>query len=90
MLGIGIARALFHRPGVLALDAATSALENDTECGLMEAVKSLHGKLAILFVAHCPPFSIATSCTVWEMAAVSTSERRPNKAFKKTSSRAIN
>ena len=52
MLGIGIAWALFHRPRVLALDEAPNALDNDTECGFMEAVKSLHGKLTILVVAH--------------------------------------
>ena len=49
---IGIARALYHDPSVLVLDEATSSLDTDTESGVMDAVRDLHGKKTILIVAH--------------------------------------
>lgn len=49
---IGVARALYHDPAILVLDESTSALDNDTENGVMEAVRSLHGKKTIIIVAH--------------------------------------
>lgn len=49
---IGIARALYHNPEVLVLDEATSSLDNDTEKAFIDALKTLHGKLTIIIVAH--------------------------------------
>lgn len=49
---IGIARALYHDPSVLVLDEATSSLDTATESGVMDAIRSLHGKKTILIVAH--------------------------------------
>ncbi len=49
---IGIARALYHSPGILILDEATSALDNETETEVMEAVLNLKGKNTIVVVAH--------------------------------------
>lgn len=49
---IGIARALYHDPSVLVLDEATSSLDTDTERGVMEAVRALHGSKTIIIVAH--------------------------------------
>lgn len=49
---IGIARALYHDPGMLVLDEATSALDTVTERGVMQAVTSLQGSKTILIVAH--------------------------------------
>lgn len=49
---IGIARALYHDPDILVLDEATSSLDNETEEGVMNAVKALHGQKTILIVAH--------------------------------------
>ena len=49
---IGIARALYHDPAVLVLDEATSSLDSETERGVMEAVRALHGEKTILIVAH--------------------------------------
>lgn len=49
---IGIARALYHKPEVLVLDEATSSLDNDTEKAFIDALKTLHGKLTIIIVAH--------------------------------------
>lgn len=49
---IGIARALYHNPGILVFDEATSALDNETEAAVMEAVNSFHGRKTMVIIAH--------------------------------------
>ena len=49
---IGIARALYNDPEILVFDAATSALDNDTEAAVMEAVNSFHGRKTMIIIAH--------------------------------------
>lgn len=49
---IGIARALYHNPGILVFDEATSALDNETEAALMDAINSFHGKKTMIIIAH--------------------------------------
>ncbi len=49
---IGLARALYHRPSLLILDEATSALDTATEAKLLEALRSLAGKLTMVVAAH--------------------------------------
>jgi ATP-binding cassette, subfamily B, bacterial PglK len=49
---IGLARALYHRPSLLILDEATSALDVATEAKLLEALRSLGGKLTMVVAAH--------------------------------------
>jgi ATP-binding cassette, subfamily B, bacterial PglK len=49
---IGLARALYHRPSLLILDEATSALDIATEARLLEALRSLAGKLTMVVAAH--------------------------------------
>ena len=49
---IGIARALYHDPGILLLDEATSALDNLTEKAVMDAVNNLGSRKTIILVAH--------------------------------------
>ena len=49
---IGLARALYHRPSLLILDEATSALDVATEAKLLEALRSLSGKLTLVVAAH--------------------------------------
>ena len=48
---IGIARALYNDPEILVFEA-TSALDNDTEAAVMEAVNSFHGKKTMIIIAH--------------------------------------
>lgn len=49
---VGLARALYHRPRVLILDEATSALDNETERNIAEALRSLHGQMTMVVIAH--------------------------------------
>lgn len=49
---IGIARALYHDPGILVFDEATSALDNDTEKALMDAINGFHGRKTMVIIAH--------------------------------------
>ena len=49
---IGLARALYHRPSLLILDEATSALDVATEAKLLDALRSLAGKLTMVVAAH--------------------------------------
>ena len=49
---IGLARALYRRPSLLILDEATSALDMATEAKLLEALRSLAGKLTMVVAAH--------------------------------------
>ena len=49
---VGIARALYHDPGLLVFDEATSALDHPTEAAVNEAIEALHGQKTLLVVAH--------------------------------------
>lgn len=52
---LGIARALYSRPGLLLLDEATSALDAQTEAIITSAVHSLRGKTTTITIAHRLP-----------------------------------
>lgn len=49
---LGIARALYADPLVIVLDEATSALDTKTEADVSAAIRSLHGEVTIVSVAH--------------------------------------
>lgn len=49
---IGIARALYKQADVLIFDEFTSALDDETEQAVMEAIDSLSSDLTILIIAH--------------------------------------
>ena len=49
---MGIARALFTKPGLLILDEATSAMDGKTEFQISEAIQELKGSVTIVIVAH--------------------------------------
>ena len=57
---IGLARALYHRPSFLILDEATSALDVAIEAKLLQALRSLAGKLTMVVAAH--RLSAVTNC----------------------------
>ena len=49
---IAIARALYHDPALIVFDEATSSLDDDTEQGVLQAVRQLRGLKTILIVSH--------------------------------------
>ncbi|NNL66047.1 MAG: ABC transporter ATP-binding protein, partial [Myxococcales bacterium] len=51
---ISIARALVHRPALLILDEATTALDPSSEAAVLAAVEELRGRTTVLAVSHQP------------------------------------
>lgn len=49
---LGIARALYHNPGVLVFDEATSALDSRTEKDVMRFIDDLAHEKTIVMIAH--------------------------------------
>ena len=51
---IAIARALIRDPALLILDEATTALDPETEAGIVGTVRRLVGKVTVLSISHQP------------------------------------
>ena len=51
---IAIARALVHKPKLLILDEATTALDPENEAAICETLRKLSGKITILAISHQP------------------------------------
>jgi ATP-binding cassette subfamily C protein len=51
---IAIARALVHKPRLLILDEATTALDPENEVTVCETLRKLKGQLTILAISHQP------------------------------------
>jgi len=49
---IGLARALYHNPGLLVMDEATSALDAESEHEIGLAIAELRGKVTVVLIAH--------------------------------------
>ena len=49
---VGIARALYLNPGILILDEATSAVDNETEAQITEAINAFRRSKTIIIIAH--------------------------------------
>ena len=49
---IGIARALYTKPDVIVLDEATSAVDEETERQLSQAIDRLGGEKTLIIIAH--------------------------------------
>lgn len=49
---LGIARALYTRPGLLVLDEATSALDAETEDSVAREIQSLSKETTVVVIAH--------------------------------------
>lgn len=49
---LGIARALYSKPGLLVLDEATSALDAESEAFIGQTLKELAGKVTTVVIAH--------------------------------------
>ena len=62
---IGIARALISNPRLLILDEATSALDAETENVVSNLLKTLHGDVTIIVVAHRLSTVKNADCLYW-------------------------
>ena len=51
---VAIARALIRNPALLILDEATTALDPETEAGIVATVQRLAGKVTVLSISHQP------------------------------------
>lgn len=49
---LGIARALFSKPGLVVLDEATSALDAETEAALAGTLQAMAGAITAVVIAH--------------------------------------
>ncbi|MEO2015942.1 MAG: ABC transporter ATP-binding protein [Fuerstiella sp.] len=49
---IALARAMLRKPSVLILDEATSSLDAENQEKVMSALRTLHGKLTVILIAH--------------------------------------
>jgi ATP-binding cassette subfamily C protein len=49
---IGLARALYTKPGLLVMDEATSALDADSENEINKALDEMRGRVTVVLIAH--------------------------------------
>lgn len=49
---LGLARALYSRPGLLVMDEATSALDAESESKIAVALEHMRGKVTVVLIAH--------------------------------------
>jgi ATP-binding cassette subfamily C protein len=52
MQRLGLARALYSRPGLLVMDEATSALDAESESEIQKALDYMRGKVTVVLIAH--------------------------------------
>jgi ATP-binding cassette, subfamily B, bacterial PglK len=52
MQRLGLARALYTKPGLLVMDEATSALDAESEYEIQKALDSMRGKVTVVLIAH--------------------------------------
>jgi len=49
---VAMARAFYHRRGVLVMDESTSSLDHETEREIVEEIKHLKGSITLIVIAH--------------------------------------
>jgi ABC-type multidrug transport system fused ATPase/permease subunit len=49
---LGLARALYNKPGLLVMDEATSALDAESEAEIQKALDGLRGRVSVVLIAH--------------------------------------
>jgi subfamily B ATP-binding cassette protein HlyB/CyaB len=61
---LAIARALLKQPKILIFDEATSSLDSETAEHFAKTVNQLRGKVAMIFITHQMPTSLAVDAVV--------------------------
>jgi ATP-binding cassette subfamily C protein len=49
---LGLARALYSKPGLLIMDEATSALDAESEAEIQKILDSMRGRVTVILIAH--------------------------------------
>jgi ATP-binding cassette subfamily C protein len=49
---LGLARALYTKPGLLIMDEATSSLDAESEAEIAKALEGMRGKVTVVLIAH--------------------------------------
>lgn len=49
---LGLARALYSKPGLLIMDEATSALDAESEAEIAKALNQMRGRVTVVLIAH--------------------------------------
>jgi ABC-type multidrug transport system fused ATPase/permease subunit len=52
MQRLGLARALYSKPGLLVMDEATSALDAESEAEIQKALDAMRGRVTVVLIAH--------------------------------------
>jgi ATP-binding cassette subfamily C protein len=52
MQRLGLARALYTKPGLLVMDEATSALDAESEAEIQKVLDSMRGNVTVVLIAH--------------------------------------
>jgi ATP-binding cassette subfamily C protein len=52
MQRLGLARALYSKPGLLVMDEATSALDAESEAEIQKALYEMRGRVTVVLIAH--------------------------------------
>jgi ATP-binding cassette subfamily C protein len=52
MQRLGLARALYSKPGLLVMDEATSSLDAESEAEIQRALDNMRGKVTVVLIAH--------------------------------------
>jgi ATP-binding cassette subfamily C protein len=52
MQRLGLARALYTKPGLLVMDEATSALDAESEAKIQQALDAMRGSVTVILIAH--------------------------------------
>jgi len=85
---VALARSLAGKPDVLVLDEATSALDQESERAIQDAIRNLHGQVAVFVIAHrlstiehADTIAVVEGGRITEMGSPKELRTKPNSYF---------